>query len=291
MLAPYQVCLSGGEPFDDYDIYGYSKSYQQGDNTYSYEEDPLISIDVFGVNQWAQQLFADMVDLLASSGQVTRFQLPGYSREVGGYVAYPPELEAPTAPPLSENEIFDGTQLVYYQGSHSSACSQTRTNNPIPQQPSGNAQSGMTYGLNATYIPLLSGNSQTSNNLGGQTEEFGIEQPYGLEGANPAIASGITGSKNVMNVTYRFAYEPGSGFNQTPNNFINKAMGYTDPAPEAFGSFYSNVGKAFDMAQSQLGSLANSNMGISATFNGPANSSAAQNQMNVNMGRMNIGNY
>jgi len=291
MLAPYQVCLAGGEPFDEYDIYGYSKSYQQGDNTYTYDEEPMISIDVFGVNQWAQQLFAGMVDLLASSGQVRRFALPGYSRELGGFVTQPPELDAPTAPPLSENEIYDGTQLAYYQGSYSSACSQTRMNNPIPQQPSGNSQSGMTYELANTYLPLLSEDSQGGGNIGGQMQELGVNTDYGLGGISSEVASGIAGDKNVMNITYRFTYEPGSGFNQTPNNFINKAMGYTDPAPNAFGSYYSNVGQAYDMAKSELGSLSGTNMGVSAKFNGPANSSATQNQLNMNLGNMSIGNF
>jgi hypothetical protein len=287
MLAPYQICMTGEEPFDEYDINGYSKSYQQGDNNFTYEEPPLISIDIWGVNQWAQQLFGDVVDMLASSGDVTRFALPGYSREVGGYIADPPELEAPTAPPLTEGEIYDGVVLGYYQGAFCSECEQTRMDNPIPQQPVGNNQSGMSFGVSNTYLPLMSGGFGEEP---GQDQTPGFMQSdYGLGNVTQNVISGTSGDKNVMSVTYRFNYDPGDGFNQTPNHFINKAMGYTDPAPEAFASFYSNMGQAYDMVNNELGSVASTEMGVSASFNGPANSSVNQNQLNMNMGQLNMG--
>ena len=289
MLSPHQVCMTGGEPFDDYDIKGYSKSYQHGDITFTYDEPPLISIDVEGVRDWAMNLFVEVVDLLASIEGVTRLEVMTYSDVVGGYFFLPPELEAPTAPPLTESEIYDGTVLAYYQGAYFSPCRITKTKNPISQPPVGDSPSGMTYPYAGAYLPVQGGGYLRSISPG-QFDAVGFDvTDFGLGGLTRDIIAGFQEEKNVINVTFGWSYSAGRGIDLMPNYLINRAIGYTDPSPEVFGSFFSKVGEAFDMVQTEFGAVATTDMGMSATFTGPAAVTATAEQMNVSIGNMSIG--
>lgn len=290
ILAPHQVCMTGEEPFEHFDVYGFSKSYQQGDMTYSYDGPALISIEVDGVNEWAWNLFGEMVDLLGSSEGVTRFQLPGYSDVLGGYLFETPELDIPAAPPLSDSEIYDGTVLLFYPGALQSVCSQTKLDSPIPQQPVSNSQNGMTFINSGGYIPVAGGGYHR-NIIGDQFQQVGFDRiDFGLGDTQRDIAESLSRDKNLINITYQWLYKPGRGVEQGPNDFLNRAMGYTDPSPEVFGSFYSTVGQAFDTIQNEFGNVAATDLGVSATFTGPAASAVTTGQMNAPLGTMNMGN-
>ena len=284
MLYPHGICLSGGEQFDPYEIEGYSKQNKTG-NTYTTE--PVISLDEFSISQFASRLFYDIVDILEAGG-ARRFEVIPYDDKIGGYVASK-ELEANTAPLLSDNEIFDGLEMFYFpQGT---TCDKIMLDNVITEPPAGNNSLGMTYNLSGSYVPAQvlsnSGTGNASNYQQGamfQSQNVSVQAAFSLGSFNQKKFV-LPDKVNVINFVYHFNYQSGHGMATIPNIFLNKVMQYTDPSPEAFGSFYSNVGQAYDVATSALDNMSIGAASVSANLNSGLGAIGGQVNLNVGFGK------
>ncbi|MDA3953765.1 MAG: hypothetical protein PF485_08965 [Bacteroidales bacterium] len=306
MLAPSEICLIGDEPFDVFDIEGYTNTIEKNGITKSVDLEPLMTLDNFNVSSWTGSIMNNIVDTLCSTGEATKLAYMSYNDKTGGYVLSR-EIDHPAAPPLTESEIFDGTVMNYFIPQNSSVC-QDRKREIYTQatQPAGNSTGSMGYIVsNNMYAVANTGksNSKGATTTVQHTDNINIQQhitgdPYG-GGAQFSFDDNMfqqliqPGDKmNVVNVSYRYNYQSGEGIPTIPNLLLDQSMKLINPSPELSLDFYSAVGQAFDYVQQEVGSVSNVGVGssISASFNGQVSSSAASG--NVDIGEVaNIGSF
>ena len=269
LIYPHDVCMGGDEPFDYVDIYGYEL-----ENAYDPNTEPNISFDVFQVENWAQSVYSNINNILTENGDMTDLGIPPYDETVGGYL-FDKTLHAPTVDPLTDQEIFDGVEKIVYRDVQN-ICHDRLQENTVSEAPVQDAASGF-------VMPMLSGYAYapaTSFNQGNIDNQQGTnaQDPYGIGGYD--IERYTFAEPNHISLTYQYRYNAGRGLEMAPNNIIFKALGYTDPSPELGVGFYSNVGQAYDAAQSQLGSVNISSSAVNASV-GNNGMNSAGNQFNI----------
>jgi hypothetical protein len=302
MIAPSEICMIGDEPFDVFDIEGYSNTITKGAITKTVDLDPLMTIDNIYVSSWVSQMMNNIVDTLCSSGEATRLEYIPYNKKIGGTIVTS-EIDHPAAPPLTEAEIFDGTAMHYNIPKASSTCQdRKREIYTKPTPPAGNNTGSMGYLMGNTLIATgitgstldagaqstFNSNAHVNTNVP-QNNQQSTQQNLYSAGVDYMFHEGIPpqallqpGKVNVINVSYRYNNKSGEGIPTIPNLLLEKTIIYTNPSPELTNSYWSAVGQAFDYAQSEVGSVNTTESTISASFIGQVSGSSAN--VNIDLG-------
>jgi len=307
MIYPSDVCLGGDEPFDFIDIYGYKSEYTyeaELGNTYDPLIEPRISLDVLDVSAWSSNVYNNIVDILTSGGDMAEVVIPPYNDKIGGYI-FEKDMQAPVIDPLTDQEIFDGVEMIHFQHMEQ-PCKDRLLENTVSEPPVQNTASGMVIPSTAR-MAYVSGTTKSSNTSGSSTTTStsqsmsasnaqaysanATEQAYEsymvTEGI-PDMASMIDLEPNHINLMYSYRYKPGRGLESPVNNLLLKITGAAviNPSPEMGLNIYSNVGQAYDAAQNQMGSANIMSSNVSATLGA---GSVAGNNLNMGGQTFNFG--